>query len=139
MVLIKEAIHEYYHTMIDLKDRTFNYAVNIRKLVKSLNQDRLTHDDFVQLIRSSGSVGANFIEAVESLSKKDFIYRIRICLKEAKESQYWLKIIENTNMISKPDEISALILESNEIVKIFSSIIQKKTKRAIITKLRLRI
>jgi four helix bundle protein len=115
--------------MIDLKDRTFNYAVNIRKLVKSLNQNRLNHDDFVQLIRSSGSVGANFIEAIESLSKKDFIYRIRICLKEAKESRYWLKVIENTNMISSPDEILALIQESKELIRIFSSIIQKNLKK----------
>ena len=115
--------------MIDLKDRTFNYAVNIRKLVESLNQNRFNQDDFKQLIRSSGSVGANFIEAIESLSKKDFIYRIRICLKEAKESHYWLKVIENTNMISSPDEISALIQESKELIRIFSSIIQKNLKK----------
>lgn len=111
--------------MLDLKERTFNYAVNVRKYVKSLNSDRLNQDDFNQLIRSSGSVGANFIEAIESLSKKDFLYRLRICLKEGKESRYWLKVIENTNENTNPDEITNLIQESKELIRIFSSIIQK--------------
>lgn len=85
-------------------------------------------DDLNQLVRASGSVGANFIEAIESLSKKDNIYRSRICLKEAKESRYWLKVIEKTNEISNPDELSNLIQESQELIMIFSSIIQKKQK-----------
>jgi len=74
--------------MFDLGERTLNYAVSVRRFVKSIEKDRLNQDDFIQLIRSSGSVGANYIEANESLSRRDFIYRIKICLKEAKESAY---------------------------------------------------
>ena len=114
--------------MVDLKERTFNYAVNVRRFVKSLKSDRLNQDDFVQLIRSSGSVGANFIEAIESLSKKDFLYRLKICLKEAKESRYWLKIVEKTSNSVPHEEISILIQESKELIRIFSSIIHKHQK-----------
>ncbi len=114
--------------MLDLKERTFNYAVNVRKFVRSIDSNRLNQDDFVQLIRSSGSVGANFIEAIESLSKKDFLYRLKICLKEAKESRYWLLIIENSNKISKHEELADLSQESKELIRIFASIIQKNMK-----------
>lgn len=111
--------------MIDLKDRTLSYAVNVRKLVKSMKSDKFNQDDLIQLIRSSGSVGANFIEAIESLSKKDFLYRIRICLKESKESRYWLIIIENTINSAQSLEITDLKQESTELIRIFSTIIQK--------------
>ncbi|MDI6641454.1 MAG: four helix bundle protein, partial [Elusimicrobiota bacterium] len=77
-----------------------------------------------QLIKSSGSVGANYIEANESLSKKDFVIRIKICRKEAKESRYWLKLLEiKDSVIGKEREI--LIKESTELIKIFSKILEK--------------
>ena len=114
-----------YEAMIDLQDRTLSYAMNVRKLVKSMKSDQFNQDDLVQLIRSSGSVGANFIEAIESLSKKDFLYRMRICLKEAKESRYWLIIIENTINSEQGVEITDLKQESTELIRIFSTIIQK--------------
>jgi four helix bundle protein len=70
-------------------------------------------------------VGSNYIEANECLSKKDFIYRIKICLKEAKESRYWLKLIKNTCVISDIDKLNLLISESTELIRIFASIINK--------------
>jgi len=108
--------------MIDLGKRTFKFALNVRSFIRTLENDRLLEDDFVQLIRSSGSVGANYIEANESLSRKDFIYRIKICLKEAKESSYWLRLIKKINNLENNETIKALILESGELVRIFSSI-----------------
>ncbi len=74
----------------DLEDRTFNFAKSVRALVKKLTKTIGNIEDGKQVIRSSGSVGANYIEANESLSKKDFVMRIKICRKEAKESRYWL-------------------------------------------------
>ena len=115
--------------MIDLKVRTLNYAVDVRKFVRSMKSDKFNQHDFVQLIRSSGSVGANFIEAIESLSKKDFLYRVRVCLKETRESRYWLIIIENTIDSSHDVEINDLKQESTELIKIFSTIIQKNKTR----------
>ena len=77
-----------------------------------------------QLVRSSGSVGANYIEANEALGKKDFVMRIKICRKEAKECGYWLKLIEVSDTdLGKEREI--LLEESIELMKIFGSILTK--------------
>jgi len=111
--------------MIGLDERTMNYAISVRQYVKSLNKSQYNQDDMIQLIRSSGSVGANYIEANECLSKKDFIYRIKICLKEAKESRYWLKVIRKSNNIYQNEETNILIEESTQIIRIFSSIVNK--------------
>jgi four helix bundle protein len=77
-----------------------------------------------QVIRSSGSVGANYIEANESLGKKDFAMRIRICRKEAKETVYWLKLVE-TNDNSLDIKRALYIQEGTEIMKIFGAILIK--------------
>ena len=83
-------------------------------------------EDSKQLIRSSGSAGANYIEANESLSDKDFIFRTKICRKEAKESCYWLRLILETNDNFAEEETGKILLqESIELKKIFSSIISK--------------
>jgi len=77
-----------------------------------------------QIIRSSGSVGANYIEANEALSKKDFAMRIKICRKEAKESRYWLRLTEvRTENAEKRKQ--SLIDEATELMKIFGSIVEK--------------
>ena len=73
--------HQY-----DLEERTFVFAQNVRVFAKRIAKTLASIEDIKQVIRASGSVGANYIEANESLSKKDFIMRIKICRKEAKES-----------------------------------------------------
>ena len=70
----------------DLEDRSFTFAKDVRTLVKRIPKTVANIQDAKQLVRASGSVGANYIEANESLSKKDFLMRIKICRKEAKES-----------------------------------------------------
>lgn len=108
----------------DLESRTFKFASNIREFVHHIPQKLINHDDCKQLIRSSGSVGANYIEANESLSKKDFIMRIKICRKEAKESEYWLKLLTPNDQ--KLDKLRlTLIQEATELRKIFGSIVTK--------------
>ena len=77
------------------------------------------------MVKASGSVGANYIEANESLGKKDFLMRIKISRKEAKESAYWLRLINDTNALENTDEALRLIQEANELKKIFSSILEK--------------
>ena len=73
-------------------------------------------------MRSAGSVGANYIEADEALSKKDFLMRVKICRKEAKESRYWLHLSEPDK---KYNELKAhLIDESTQLIKIFTTIIK---------------
>ncbi len=74
--------------LYDLEDRTLAFAKKIREFVKKLPKTIANIEDVGQLVRASGSVGSNYIEANESLGKKDFVMRIRICCKEAKESRY---------------------------------------------------
>ncbi|MDP3795277.1 MAG: four helix bundle protein [bacterium] len=75
--------------------------------------------------RASGSVGANYIEANEALSKKDFMMRIKICRKEAKESAYWLRLLLETQTGIPENDCLALVSEATELKKIFSAIIEK--------------
>jgi len=77
--------------LYDLEDRTFDFAKDVRVFCKEIPKTLANHEDIKQLVRASGSVGANYIEANESLSKKDFLMRVKICRKEAKESRYWLR------------------------------------------------
>ena len=109
----------------NLEDRTFSFAKNCRFLIKKLKRNVINDEDTKQLVRSSGSVGANYIEANEKLSDKDFKYRIRISLKEAKESMYWLKILRDVNQDFQVD-FKELIQEANELRKIFSAILRKQ-------------
>jgi len=109
----------------DLEERTFKFAQNCRQLIPLLPKTITNTEDSKQLIRSSGSVAANYIEANESLSRKDFMMRIKICRKEAKESSLWLKLLED---FDKPNLIKnkfLLIQESIELTKIFGSILEK--------------
>jgi len=78
-----------------------------------------------QLLRSSASIGANYIEANESLSKKDFLMRIKICRKEAKESCYWLRLVEVGSNRELERERADLTKESSELMMIFSAIMRK--------------
>jgi four helix bundle protein len=109
----------------DLEDRTFIFAGRTRELVKKLSRSIANSKDGKQLIRSTGSVGANYIEANESLSKKDFLMRIKICRKEAKESRYWFKLLDlkdSEDLISSRND---LVREATELLVIFSAIIRK--------------
>ena len=109
----------------DLEERTFQFAKEVRLFIKTLEKNVANFEDAKQVVRSSGSIGANYIEANESLSKKDFIYRAKISRKEAKESIYWLKLINETNKAINSRKTEELIQESTELTKIFSAIIEK--------------
>lgn len=84
------------------------------------------------MIRASGSIGANYIEANELFSKKDFLFRIKICRKEAKESAFFLRLIYKTNDVEFEKEGIELQDEANQLKKIFSSILEKSTKNEIL-------
>ena len=85
----------------DLEERTFQFAKSVRLFTKTLPKTISNVEDGKQVIRSSGSVGANYREANESLSKKDFLMRVKISRKEAKESAYWLRLIHETNNLKE--------------------------------------
>lgn len=111
----------------DLEERTYEFARNIRDLVKLIPKSISNIEYCKQISRSSGSVAANYIEANESLSKKDFVMRIKISRKEAKETKLWLNLIDLENKIKLKSELDKLIQESIELVKIFNSILNKSS------------
>lgn len=116
-----------YTNYYDLEERTYRFAKNCRDYVKTIPKTISNYEYIKQLVRSSGSTAANYIEANESLSKKDFLMRIKICRKEAKESRLWLKLCEPLN--EEVNLQNRLIIETVELTKIFGSILEKsKTK-----------
>jgi len=109
----------------DLEERTFKFAKRCRDFVKKLPKTTANFEYGKQLIKSSGSQAANYIEANEKLSGKDFVHRIKICRKETKESGLWLKLCETNDNQELEKEKNELIQESIELRNIFSSIIKK--------------
>ena len=109
----------------DLEERTFIFAKQVRLFIRHTPKTLTTGEDIRQLTRASGSVGANYIEANESLSKKDFLLRIKICRKEAKESRYWLQLLETGPEAEIEKLRLELIQEATELTSIFGASLRK--------------
>lgn len=107
----------------DLEKQTQNFAGRVNAYVNKLPRSIVNTENGKQLVRAAGSVGANYIEANESLSKKDFSMRVKIFRKEAKESRYWLSLAEPSQEYVPERDI--LFKEATELVKIFGSIVEK--------------
>jgi len=111
----------------DLEDRTFEFARRVREFVKKLPRTVCNGEDVKQVVRSSGSVGANYIEANGALGKKDFQMRIRIARKESKETRYWLRLLDSKGVDGLETERGVPIRENEELMRIFGAILQKST------------
>jgi four helix bundle protein len=109
----------------DLEDRTFLFAQSVRAFVKQLPRTISNSEDVRQLVRASGSVAANWIEADKALSKKDFLMRAKICRKEAKESRLFLRLVDTDLTKDSVASRDALASEARELTLIFASIISK--------------
>ena len=109
----------------DLEDRTLKFAGDVRAFVRLLPRSIANNEDSSQVVRSSGSIGANYIEANEALSKKDFLMRIRISRKEAKETAYWLRLIDTGDKASLNERREVLYQEARELMFILSAIMRK--------------
>lgn len=112
----------------DLEDRTLQFAKRVRVLIKKLPRTISNLEDGKQLVRSSGSVGANSIEANEALGQKDFLLRIKISRKEAKESRYWLRLLDLETRPELENERGALLQEAEELTRILSAIFRKMSR-----------
>ena len=109
----------------DLDERTLRFARDVRAFIKTLPRTVANDEDTRQLVRASGSVGANYIEANDSLSKKDFVMHIKISRKEAKESRYWLRLLDTAGRESSEETRGSLIREATELMNIFGAIVRK--------------
>ena len=107
----------------DLEERTFEFAKASRAFVKQLPRTISNIEDVKQFIRASGSIGANYIEANEAIGKKDFVMEVNICRREAKESRYWLRLIDTDGRLE--GDQARLLDEGDELMKIFGAIVRK--------------
>ena len=109
----------------DPEDRTLQFARDVRAFLRSVPRTVANIEDGKQLIRASGSVGANYIEANEALSKKDFRLRAKISRKEAKESRYWLRLLDVGRDPRAGEQRQKLVVEATELMNIFGAILRK--------------
>ena len=107
----------------DLEERTFEFAKASRAFVKQLPRTISNIEDVKQFIHASGSIGANYPEANEAIGKKDFAMKIKICRREAKESHYWLRLIDTDGKLE--GDRARLLDEADELMKIFGAIVRK--------------
>lgn len=120
-----EALNNGDAPRYDLEDRTYGFAKAVRAFVKRLPRTIFNIEDVKQVVRSAGSVGANYIEANDSLGRKDFLMRVRICRKESKESRYWLRLLDTRDNSVLEKEREKMIDEADQLMKIFGAILRK--------------
>jgi four helix bundle protein len=108
-----------------LEERTFQFSKAVRLFVRKLPRTISNIEDVRQLIRSSGSIGANYIEANESLGKRDFQMKIKTSRKEAKESRFLLRLLDTGDKQEVEAERCELIQEATELMNIFGAIYRK--------------
>lgn len=115
----------------DLEERTYEFALRVRLHLKARDWHRMSWTDVSQLLRSSGSVAANYVESQEAVSDEDFNYRIRLCRKEVRESGLWLRLLHDTNDLSDEQtrEHNGLLAEIDELTRIFTSILRKRSPK----------
>ena len=108
----------------NIQERTFRFACRILSLYQYLiKKDKTNSDLFRQLVRSGTSVGANLEEANAAQSRADFISKCSIALKEARETNYWLRLFQSTGIVTE-GKLKDLMRESNEIISILTVIVK---------------
>jgi four helix bundle protein len=109
----------------DIYERTFQFACRVLRMDRALARDRRVNRRVMnQLVAAAGSVGANLEEARAGQSKADFYAKLRISLKEARESHYWLRLLRESECIAQT-RINPLVTEANEIIAILTTIAKK--------------
>jgi|WetSurMetagenome_2_1015567.scaffolds.fasta_scaffold250705_2 four helix bundle protein len=108
----------------DIRERTFNFGLRILNLASHLPEKKAGYIIGKQILRSGTSVGANVEEAVAAFSRDDYTYKMSIALREARETHYWLRLIDGSKMIEKKKLIE-IITEAEEIKKILGAIVTK--------------
>lgn len=109
----------------DLEERTRKFAISIRSFMKKIMKTRANIEDGKQLLRASGSVAANYIEASEAMSRKEYTYRSMMCRKEARECVLFLRLLDMYDNEMMEMERAVLLREAIELTKIFGSIVTK--------------
>jgi four helix bundle protein len=121
-MLVKEEAYRYYNPILD---KSFKFGVRIVKFYLVKSKTKYFLDSlFKQILRSGTSIGANVSEAQSAASKKDFINKLNIALKESRETEYWLKLLNISEIINEI-EFKSLFTDCEELSKLLTSIIKK--------------
>jgi len=112
----------------DLEERTAKFAEEVIIFLKTIQETAINRRIISQLVGSAGSIGANYCEANEAESKRDFIHKIGICKKEIKEAKHWLRLLASSNPERK-EEIRQFWQEAHELLLIFSKIKESAKKK----------
>lgn len=119
-------------------ERLFDFSKRCQKLTQELPKTQANFEYSKQLVRSSGSMGSNYIEALEAMGKRDFIYRLKVSRKETRESVHWLRLVDEANdrlEVETKEELEDLVREGREIMKIFTaSILTSEGKKKLETR-----
>lgn len=110
--------------VFDLEERTAKFGEAVLVFARTVPVDHISKPILSQLVRAAGSVGANYCEADEAASKKEFRYRIALCKRESREAKHWLRMVVAACLNHK-DEARVLWQEANELTKIFAAIHRK--------------
>ena len=113
-----------------VRDKSFEFAVRIVNLQQYLCSERREYVLSKQILRSGTSVGANIHEAIQGVSKKDFVYRMNISLKEAGETEYWLKLFKRTGLLSE-EEFESLNHDCEELIRLLTAIVKTSRNRSV--------
>ena len=116
-------------TKYDLENRLLEYSVKIIKIVDQLLNSRVGNHIAGQLVRSGTSPYPNHGEAQAAESPKDFVHKLRISLKELRETQRWLKLIQRVPLLKQPEKIDMVLEETEELIKIFVASIRTAEKK----------
>ncbi|WP_337866484.1 four helix bundle protein [Ignavibacterium sp.] len=120
-MILKEKTVKYYNPILE---KSFNFAIRIVKFYKLKSQDNYSLNSlFKQILRSGTSIGANVSEAQSAFTKKDFINKLGIALKESRETEYWLKLFKESEIITEKEFLS-LFKDCEELSKLLTSIIK---------------
>jgi len=113
----------------NLKERSFRFAIKIIDLVKELSNSTVKREIGRQVLRSGCSVGANIEEAFAAYTKREFSHLMNIAKREAKETQYWLRLMKKTDVFYQKKKIESLLKEIDELVKILYTVVKKVQRR----------
>ena len=120
---------EYSEKENIILNKTYNYAIRIVKLYQYLCHEKKEFELSKQILRSGTSIGANLEESVGGLSRKDFLAKIGVSYREARETRFWLRLLKDTNYISA-EQSENMLEDLEEIIRIITAI-QKTTKATI--------
>ena len=113
----------------DLGERLLDYSVHIIKVVEELENTKVGNHVANQLLRSGTSPYPNHGEAQAAESPKDFIHKIRVSLKELRETQRWLKLVQRVPLLKNPEQLNDILQETEELIKIFVTSIKTAEKK----------